>query len=371
MTPAERPCDETIRLALRRILDSRGFRRSERLRAFLAYVVEKEMIGEGAQLKGYSIGVDVFGRDQTFDADGDPLVRVHAGKLRKLLKTFYDTDGADEKWQITIPKGTYVPEYRRMHGAAAETVAVSVRQEKSTRQPSSGRRAPWQPAPFSSPWAVLSVLPLLLFAPLPSPEMTLDIDAEAKLVDGPMAAIRGLPSVRVGVTGPEHKGTRHFAKALREAALRHKTLARASAVEGEGAPASSNQALAFSINLTWYDAPAAGIRITLSHDGEGIPLRHDFITAERLASEPDILYESTSLAAKLFALDGEIYAHTAAEKVQSTLMECMTATARYRRLLTRDSFQKAWDCQQKLGPLKGDEPFFIISANSPLKIIGH
>ncbi|MCA1407969.1 hypothetical protein I6F26_11620 [Ensifer sp. IC3342] len=369
MTPAERPCDETIRLALRRVLDSRSFRRSERLRAFLAYVVEKEMIGEGAQLKGYSIGVDVFGRDQSFNADGDPLVRVHAGKLRKLLKAFYETEGAGEKWQITIPKGTYVPEYRRVYVTDAGT--VSDRKEKSAGRSSSGRRAPWQPAPFSSPWAVLSVLPLLLFAPLPSPEMKLDLDAEAKLVAGPMAAIRGLPSVRVSVSGPEHKGTRQFAKALHEAALRHKTLAKANAIEGEGAPASSNQALSFSLTLTWYDAPAAGIRVTLSHDGEGIPLRSDFITAERLTSEPDILYESTSLAAQLFALDGEIYAHAAAEKVQSTLMECMTVTARYRRLLTRDSFEKAWDCQQKLGPLRSDEPFFIISANSPLKIIGH
>ncbi|MCA1443669.1 hypothetical protein I6F07_26355 [Ensifer sp. IC4062] len=369
MTPAERPCDETIRLALRRVLDSRSFRRSERLRAFLAYVVEKEMIGEGAQLKGYSIGVDVFGRDHSFNADGDPLVRVHAGKLRKLLKTFYETEGAAEKWQITIPKGTYVPEYRRVH--VADPGAASVRQEKSAGRSSPGRRAPWQPTPLSSPWAVLSVLPLLLFAPLPSPEMTLDIDAEAKLVAGPMAAIRGLPSVSVSVSGPEHKGTRQFAKALHDAALRHRTLAKANAVEDEGASASSNQALAFSIDLAWYDAPTAGIRVTLSHDGEGIPLRSDFITAERLTSEPDILYESTSLAAQFFALDGEIYAHAAAERIQSTLMECMTATARYRRLLTRDSFQKAWACQQKLGPLRGDEPLFIISANSPFKVIGH
>jgi hypothetical protein len=41
MTPAERPSDETIRLALGRILDSKDFQRSERLRAFLAYVIGK------------------------------------------------------------------------------------------------------------------------------------------------------------------------------------------------------------------------------------------------------------------------------------------------------------------------------------------
>ena len=106
MTTVERPCDETIRRALRRILESKAFARSERLRAFLAYVVEKEMAGEGHQLKGYSIAIDVFDRPQAFNADSDPLVRVHAGKLRKLLKAFYEGDGADDEWRIAIPKGT-------------------------------------------------------------------------------------------------------------------------------------------------------------------------------------------------------------------------------------------------------------------------
>ncbi|MGN7749826.1 MULTISPECIES: hypothetical protein [Sinorhizobium] len=368
MTPAERPCNETIRRALARILDSKGFQRSERLRAFLAYVVEKEILGEGAQLKGYSIAIDVFGRSQTFNADSDPLVRVHAGKLRKLLKTFYETDGADEEWQIAMPKGTYVPEYRRR----SSSVPVSSGHDTAgTRSRQSGRRPPWQPAPFSSPWAVLTVLPLLLFVPLPASEMSLEIDAEAKLVNGPMAAVRGLPSVSISVTGPQHKSTRRFAAQLREAALRHGTLGQATASDGGRASVSGNQALAFSIALTWYDAPAAGIRVTLSHDGEGIPLRQDFITADRLDSEADILYESTSLAAQLFALDGEIYAHAALEGLQSTLMRCMSATAQYRKLLTRESFQEAWNCQQKLKPLKGDEPFFILSVSSPHKINGH
>ncbi|ABR60818.1 hypothetical protein GOC91_22485 [Sinorhizobium medicae] len=368
MTPAERPCDETIRRALARVLDSKGFQRSERLRTFLSYVVEKEIIGEGAQLKGYSIAIDVFGRGQTFNADSDPLVRVHAGKLRKLLKAFYETDGAGEEWQIAIPKGTYVPEYRRCSNGV-EALPGPDAAGARRRQP--GRGPPWQPAPFSSPWAVLTVLPLLLFAPLPASEMSLDIDAEAKLVNGPMAAVRGLPSVSISVTGSQHRSTRRFSSQLRDAALRHGTLAQAHVSDGNRTPASGNQALAFSIALAWHDAPAAGIRVTLSHDGEGIPLRQDFISADRLDSEADVLYESTSLAAKLFSLDGEIYAHAALEGLQSTMMQCMSATAKYRKLLTRDSFQQAWNCQQKLKPLKGDEPFFILSVSSPHKINGH
>ena len=369
MTPAERPCDETILLALGRILDSKGFQRSERLRAFLAYVIEKEINGDGGQLKGYAIAIDVFGRSQAFDADRDPLVRVHAGKLRKLLKSFYETEGAGEEWQIAIPKGTYVPEYRRRRPPAPAASAPPACESPPVRRQSHGRRPSWQPAPLSSPLAVLTVLPLLLFAPLPSPEMTLDIDAEAKLASGPMAAVRGLPSVLVRVAGPAHKDSERFAALLREAALSHRTIARAPA-DGSDTAAASDQPLAFSITLAWDEA-TGGIRVTLFHEGEGIPLRHDFIAAERIASEPDLLYESSLLAAQLFALDGEIYAHAATEGMQSTLMECMLATARYRKLLTRDSFQQAWECQQKLAPLKGDEPFLILSGSSRNQAIGH
>jgi hypothetical protein len=297
-------------------------------------------------------------------------VRVHAGKLRKLLKTFYETEGAGEEWQITIPKGTYVPEYRRPRGRVPGASLRSDGRTAGARQRAPERPAAWKPAPFSSPWAVLTVLPLLLFAPLPSPEMTLDIDAEAKLFSGSPTAVRGLPSVIIRVNGPQHSSARSFAATLKQLAEHHKTLARASAAADKRAN-SANSALTFFITVSWRDAPAAGIDVTLFHDGEDIPLRRDFIAAERLASEADVLYETTSLATQLFALDGEIYAHAALEGVESALMKCMSATARYRKLLTRDSFQEAWKCQQKLGPLRGDEPFFTLSGNSPLRIIGH
>ncbi|AWI57717.1 hypothetical protein [Sinorhizobium fredii] len=364
MMPAERPCDESIRSALGRILDSKGFQRSERLRAFLTYVVEKEIVGEAGQLKGYSIAVDVFGRSPAFDADSDPLVRVHAGKLRKLLKGFYEAEGAGEKWQISIPKGTYVPEYR-LREAVAE---VPVRPATAARPPR--RRPAWQPTPFSSPWAVLTVLPLLLFTPLPSPKVTLDFAAEAKLANGPMAAVRGLPSVRF-IVDTDHGNAEHFAAVLRAAALRHKTLTSADMTGSSGATGSLNPALVFSVTIDWHDTPEPGIRITLSHNGEAVPLRQDFIGAQQLASEADILYKTTSLAAQLFALDGEIYTHAATEGLQSTLMRCMVTTARYKKLLTRESFQEAWTCQQELAPLKGDEPLFILSANRPHQLFGH
>lgn len=162
---ARRPAAAILLPALQRVLASNTFSRSERLRAFLSYVVETELENGGAQLKGYTIAIDVFGRPAAFDADGDPLVRVHAGKLRKLLDAYYETEGVDEEWRIVIPKGSYVPEYHRQHPAApVETPAAAFskagKPHAAPRRMAIRPRRSWLPAPISSHFALLSVLPL-------------------------------------------------------------------------------------------------------------------------------------------------------------------------------------------------------------------
>lgn len=104
--------------ALQRVLRSQTFARSERLRSFLKFIVEMEQLGLSHRLKGYTIGIDVFSRGDGFDPGTDPLVRVQAGKLRKLLNQFYACEGRSEPLRIRIPLGGYVPVYER---AADET----------------------------------------------------------------------------------------------------------------------------------------------------------------------------------------------------------------------------------------------------------
>jgi len=103
-----------VRDALERVLSSRTFARSERLRSFLRFIVEMEQRGLAHQLKGYTIGIDVFSRGEGFDPGTDPLVRVQAGKLRKLLSLYYASEGCDEPLRIHIPTGGYVPLYERV-----------------------------------------------------------------------------------------------------------------------------------------------------------------------------------------------------------------------------------------------------------------
>jgi hypothetical protein len=96
---------------LEKIVLSEEFLTSPRKRKFLRYIVEKTLEGQGASLKGYSIGVDVFERGDSFDPQQDTIVRVQAGNLRKALHLYYLTEGRNDHVLIQIAKGGYVPSF--------------------------------------------------------------------------------------------------------------------------------------------------------------------------------------------------------------------------------------------------------------------
>lgn len=107
-----KPAASEVRAALERILKSRCFQQAGRASEFLRFVVEQTLAGAGQRLKGYTIGVEVFGRPADFDAQSDALVRVEAGRLRRRLVEYYASDGADDSIRIELPRGSYAVEYR-------------------------------------------------------------------------------------------------------------------------------------------------------------------------------------------------------------------------------------------------------------------
>ncbi|WP_167610674.1 hypothetical protein [Maribellus sediminis] len=94
---------------IEKICLSDDFRTKDLLCKFLSYVVSEYLAGRAEKLKGYSIGVDVFGRNEDFDPSQDALVRIHAGRLRRMLDLFYLKEGKDDQIIIEIPKGGYTP----------------------------------------------------------------------------------------------------------------------------------------------------------------------------------------------------------------------------------------------------------------------
>ncbi|MBZ9678738.1 tetratricopeptide repeat protein [Mesorhizobium sp. ES1-1] len=105
------PAAPAVRETLERLLASQTFGRSERARKLLRYLVEREQAGEADRLKGFSIAMDVFGKDGDFDPSTDAVVRVQAGRLRELLQHYFANEGKGEPVRIAIPRGGYVPSY--------------------------------------------------------------------------------------------------------------------------------------------------------------------------------------------------------------------------------------------------------------------
>ena len=100
-----------MREQLRRILESREFKRARRMSRFLEVVVEEALAGRGDSLKEHFLGTAVFDRPASFDPAGDPLVRVEARRLRSKLRDYYASTGAQDALRIGLPTGQYAPEF--------------------------------------------------------------------------------------------------------------------------------------------------------------------------------------------------------------------------------------------------------------------
>lgn len=120
------PAPEDIRAQLDRMVASPEFPNAGHAHAFLRYVVEETLAGRAERIKGYSIAIEVFNRDEGFNQD-DPVVRIEAGRLRRTLERYYLIAGKDDPVRIDIPKGKYVPYFSwNEAGTVAEPAVAPV-----------------------------------------------------------------------------------------------------------------------------------------------------------------------------------------------------------------------------------------------------
>jgi TolB-like protein/Flp pilus assembly protein TadD len=111
--PSARPLvDDGVREHLDRILASPTFQQGDRLKRFLKFIVLEAVAGRRHELKEYVIGVQVFGKEDTFDPRTDPIVRVQARRLRAKLVRYYREEGRSDELVIELPKGGYAPVFK-------------------------------------------------------------------------------------------------------------------------------------------------------------------------------------------------------------------------------------------------------------------
>jgi TolB-like protein len=177
------PTEIEIRAQLDRILSSAEFHVTPRARKFLAYVVDEAIVGRSNQIKAYSIAIEVFGRDSSFDAQADPVVRIEAGGIRRALERYYLIAGQDDPVIITLPKGGYVPAFARSEHLPVPTKAEITAVDKPAA-PLSRRVGP-------RIWLAATLLV--------GPALAADYGIRTMLYTNDAS----MPAVRQGVAGPD------------------------------------------------------------------------------------------------------------------------------------------------------------------------
>lgn len=125
-----------------RILASELFAKSHRLAAFLKFICEQSIEGNASSINEQRIGTEVFGRRQGYHVGEDSIVRSQARFLRQRLEEYFATEGRDEPYILTIPKGSYLPSFERREIAGKLAVFPSAPAPARTPEISRVLRSP-------------------------------------------------------------------------------------------------------------------------------------------------------------------------------------------------------------------------------------
>jgi hypothetical protein len=99
--------------AVTKLGESQQFVRAPLLRDFLLYIAENELNGHPEEITEQKIGHRVYKRNELYSPADDNIVRVSAHQLRLKLREYYETEGREDDWIIEVPKGRYIPLFRK------------------------------------------------------------------------------------------------------------------------------------------------------------------------------------------------------------------------------------------------------------------
>lgn len=128
------PAEQECRALVQRILASKEFQRTNRLRDFLLYVVDRKLADSPQEITETLIGHRVFGRPAVYNTGEDSIVRTEARILRQRLDRYFSKEGLAEPIILEIPKGSYVPMFRSRELPAAEPLVSPPERKRPHRR---------------------------------------------------------------------------------------------------------------------------------------------------------------------------------------------------------------------------------------------
>ena len=109
--PTTDPGPAHIQAQLQKILASPGFRGSRRRSELLQWTVHRVLAGQTDPVKEYHLGLEVFGKLESWDPRLDSSVRVEFARMRQKLRDYYAQEGASDPVFIEFPFRSYAPSF--------------------------------------------------------------------------------------------------------------------------------------------------------------------------------------------------------------------------------------------------------------------
>jgi len=109
LSPAQRAA---VIEEMNRILADPAFNGSKRCVILFKHLVTSALSGDQSECKERTLGIEVFGRDRSYDSQADPVVRMTANEIRKrLAQCYYEERDSHHGVKIRLIRGGYVPQF--------------------------------------------------------------------------------------------------------------------------------------------------------------------------------------------------------------------------------------------------------------------
>jgi hypothetical protein len=100
-----------VKAELDALLRSVHFSGTRRCYEFLEFVVNGALSGDYESLTERTLGAELFGRPIDYETGSDAIVRVRANDVRRRLAEYYSEQHAGSQVIISLPSGSYIPEF--------------------------------------------------------------------------------------------------------------------------------------------------------------------------------------------------------------------------------------------------------------------
>ncbi len=119
------------------VMASRTFSKSPRLKKFLEFICTSLFEGRAGDINEQQIGIQVFGRSESYNAADDSIVRTQARLLRQRLEEYFEHESPESSLILLVPKGGYVPVFEPRRELAAQPASVTTQPLKVEKEPDS------------------------------------------------------------------------------------------------------------------------------------------------------------------------------------------------------------------------------------------